>query len=78
MSEFFISIIIYNKVRSYIYAGLKYFLKNFLFFLSSGLKNLLYKIKVQPLLYVGLKIFLFFYLKSLICPICRTKFFYEI
>ena len=51
MSEFFISTIIYNKVRSYIYAGLKYFLKIFFLFLSSGLKNLLYKIKKSDFYY---------------------------
>ena len=62
MSEFFISIIIYNKVRSYIYAGLKYFLK--IFFFSSYLpakKNLLYKIKKSDLYCMSdLKFFYFF------------------
>ena len=62
MSEFFISTIIYNKVRSYIYAGLKYFLK--IFFFSSGLKNLLYKIKKSDFYYIpDLKFFYFLFKK---------------
>ena len=64
MSEFFISTIIYNKVRSYIYAELKYFLKIFFLFLSSGLKNLLYKIKKSDFYYIpDLKFFYFLFKK---------------
>ena len=64
MSEFFISTIIYNKVRSYIYAGLKYFLKIFFLFLSFGLKNLFYKIKKFDFYYMPDLKFLYFLFKK--------------